>query len=530
MKLRLILIACFAFAMVATGCKKNDSPVTPPVITVGDNFEHVEGLNVGDVVNLKVKVSAAAGIKRLAWYFVTRNANGTTAGTPATVDKTDYPTTLDQTITFTVAENFSELVITSFDKAHRHAEVHIKPENIRHSPILTFKDNIRFRESVFENKNLTIEGNITSEFDLKSLSYQTVINGVLSGENSIAITNKNMPFAVKLVAGKNLSAIIVKAVNQYNGLGVDTFKIGTVVDDDVIVTLANSQTNVPVVYAGIDNTLSGTIFSGSAVTNLTYAVKTNGSYGSEMPVAIGTPADEFTFSVSYAGTKGAQAIRITGHNAGNKTKTAEFNVSKVYSKLKVFRDVKLSSEIGAGKNNWFSAYQTPNVFDITNAAPVQTMMDLLFAKYADGDYRLMAPSIFDAGTAYKNAVQPYMVGFNKAPYTMVSTNRASLTPVVFNNLEWDGDMMNFLDTAVKNKENYNFYTTNRRYNNSFSTTQGFIIGWGQFSPINNQAFGIVIVKDFTKTSTGATLTLDIKVPDGDNRTKFNPVSILNYNP
>lgn len=529
MKFRSLLLACLTFLLAATGCKKSDTPVAPPVIKIADNFEHVEGLNTGDVVNIKVNVQSAAGIKRLAWYFVTRNANGTTAGTPITVDKTDYPSELDQTITFTVAANFAELVITSFDKDHRHAEVHIKPENIRHSPVLIFKDNIRFRESVFENKSLTIEGNITSEFDLKSVSWQTIVNGTISGENNVAVTNnRNMPFSVQLVAGKNLTAIIVKAVNQYNGQGVDTFKIGTVVDDDVNISLTGGQTAVPASYVGNSNSFTGSVFSGSAVTSLTYAIKADGVYGNETPITIGTPADEFSFNFSYVAPKRIQFIRITGHNAGNKTKSVEFSISKVYNKLLLFKDIKLTSEIGPGKNNFFSAYQAPHVFDITNAASAQTMVDLLLGTYATNDFRLMAPSIFEAGAAYKNAVQPYMAGFSKAPYTLVSTNRPQITPAKFNSLEWDQDMMTFLDNEVKSS--YGFYTTNRRYNNSFSTTQGFIIGWGQWSPISNQAFGLVIVKEFTNVNGVATLTMDIKVPDEDNRTKFNPVSIFDYNP
>src|SRR5690606_17120391 len=111
--------------------------------------------------------------------------------------------------------------------------------------------------------------------------------------------------------------------------------------------------------------------------------------------------------------------------------------------------------------------------------------------------------------------------------------RPSITPEAFESLEWDGQMMEFLDTKVRapvaaGGENYNFYGTNRRTNSDLKAGQGFIIGWGQWDPIENKAFGIVIVKEYAVTDGVATATLEIKVPEEDNRTKYNPVSIFDY--
>ena len=61
---------------------------------------------------------------------------------------------------------------------------------------------------------------------------------------------------------------------------------------------------------------------------------------------------------------------------------------------------------------------------------------------------------------------------------------------------------------------------------------GFVIGWGQWNfddgTVNNQAFGLVIVKDYTVNGDFATVTLDIKVPAENVRAKYNPVSIFSY--
>jgi hypothetical protein len=96
-------------------------------------------------------------------------------------------------------------------------------------------------------------------------------------------------------------------------------------------------------------------------------------------------------------------------------------------------------------------------------------------------------------------------------------------------------MMEFLDAKVRapvaeGGENYNFYTTNRRTNSGLQVGKGFIIGWGQWEPTQNKAFGLVMVKAYSVVNGVATATLEIKVPAEDMRTKYNPVSIFDYAP
>ena len=532
----LSIILIFAVA----GCKKEwkDAVGSGPEIIISDAFKSISGINVGDEVTIPVSVKSESGVKRLAYYFIKTTANGTEAGTAVNIDRDDFPKELQHDIVFTITDNMSELVIVSFNKENFSSEVHIAMSEIRQLPVLTFKDGIDFQQTVFENKKMKIEGQITSAFDLESITYQTLINGTYSGETPIAFTDKkNTPFEANVTVVDGLSAIIIKAVNIYDGKVVDTFKIGSVAADAVSIALEGGMTDIDVIYADSVNTIFGSASSGSDMKNLSYAISTNGVYGSEQAIDLGTPLDQFAFNFSFTGTSGMDAIRISGENEGGKTQVIEYPIEKVYTKLLHFSNIVLTTEIGPGKNNWFSAYQAPHVFDITNAAQNQLMLDFAFIKYTATSNRIVPAAVFNASTNYRNATAPYMVGFTKAPYTLVTANRPHINDQVFNELGWDGELNNFLQSSIiaptsQGGENYNLVVANRRVSGDMVPGSGFVIGWGSWNftdnTVNNQAFGLVIVKAYTEENGFATVTLDIKVPAQDNRTKFNPVSLFDY--
>ena len=532
----LSIILIFAVA----GCKKEwkDAVGSGPEIIISDAFKTISGINVGDEVTIPVSVKSESGVKRLAYYFIKTTANGTEAGTAVNIDRDDFPKELQHDIVFTITDNMSELVIVSFNKENFSSEVHIAMSEIRQLPVLTFKDGIDFQQTVFENKKMKIEGQITSAFDLESITYQTLINGTYSGETPIAFTDKkNTPFEANVTVVDGLSAIIIKAVNIYDGKVVDTFKIGSVAADAVSIALEGGMTDIDVIYADSVNTISGSASSGSDMKSLSYAISTNGVYGSEQAIDLGTPLDQFAFNFSFTGTSGMDAIRISGENEGGKTQVIEYPIEKVYTKLLHFSNIVLTTEIGPGKNNWFSAYQAPHIFDITNAAQNQLMLDFAFIKYTATSNRIVPAAVFNASTNYRNATAPYMVGFTKAPYTLVTANRPHINDQVFNELGWDGELNNFLQSSIiaptsQGGENYNLVVANRRVSGDMIPGSGFVIGWGSWNftdnTVNNQAFGLVIVKAYTEENGFATVTLDIKVPAQDNRTKFNPVSLFDY--
>jgi len=520
---------------IAGACKKvDDQEGSKPVITIDEKYTSITGLNAGDQLRIPVQVESGFGIKRLAYYIITKTANGTSAGNPVNIDPADAPTSLADSIRFTVTDNFSELVVIAFDVRYNNSEIHIATDNIRSVQTIQFKDSVSHRASVFEGKKLVIEGKVVSAFDLSAISYQTIQNGVASAETSVAIADKrNAPFAINVNVTTGLSGIIINTRNIYDAIVKDTFTIDKVQDDAVVISLDNNASRIEKMYTTVNNTLSGTVFSGTAITGLSYAIKKSGAYSGEITLPIGNPADEFPFLLSFMGENNIEALRITGINAGGKNSAVEYNVAKVYKPLKVFTNIVLTTEIGSGKNNFFAAYQAPYVFSKDNAAPYDDMIDLGFFKYTASSNNIMPPGVFNAGAAYASALAPYMVGFDKAPYTLVTANRPSVDNISFDTLRWDTQLMDHVASKVaapvaQGGEGYNIYATNRRTNNVFNVGQGFYIGWGQWDPINNQSFGIVIVRAYQVTGQYATITLDIKVPEENQRTKFNPVSLFNY--
>ncbi|MBL7769494.1 MAG: hypothetical protein JNK20_10985 [Flavipsychrobacter sp.] len=526
---------CLAALTILVACNKNnDDKIARPVITIEEKYTKLDGLNAGEELSIPVTVRAEGGVKRLAYYLITKTSNGTSSGNAINNDPSGMPVELTDTIRFKVTENFVELVVIAFDRFHNNSEIHIATDNIRSIPTIRFKDNIDQRESVFEGKNLLIEGTVESEFNLESLVYQTIINGETSAEAAVAISNpNNNPFSIPVKVQKGLTAVILKTVNEYDAVVRDTFKIGSVQDDAVVISLASGSPKIEKLYTTVDNTISGTVFSGTSVTRFYYALKKNGTYGPSQNLTIGTPADEFSFSFDFLGEKEIEAVKIYGENEGGKVADLEFEVGAVYNPLKVFRNIVLTTEIGPGKKNFFAAYQEPYVFEAAESAPFDEVIDLGFFKYTATSNNIMPPAVFAAGTNYANALAPYMLGWDKAPYTLVTANRASVNTVSFDTLDWDTQLMEHVANKVAASraaggEAYNIYETNRRTNNVFNVGQGFYIGWGRWDPIYNFSFGIVLVKEYVVNGDYATITLDIKVPEENQRLKYNPLSLFNY--
>ncbi len=532
-----ILLSIILLLLVVTACKKDLQSTQGPLISVSEDATELKDLNVGQLVSIPVSVESENGIRRLSYFFIRQNANGSESGTPVNFDLQNFPRVLDQEIQFLAEPNLQELVIVSFDRMNNSSEVHLKFQDIRALPVLTFKDNIKSRETVFENKRLQIAGTVKSEHELQSLSFTQIVNGAESDATSLPLSSPSeTTFTASVVARKGLSAIIIRARNKYEGTAIDTFKIGSVVDDAIDIVLSGGATSIAKIYAGSANEISATINSGSAINRLSYALKIAGSYGAEIPLPIKAPADEFTFSFNVEGQSSLQAIRLSAYNEGSKSKIIEYNVDQVYNKLQHFT-VELSTEIGAGKNNWFSAYQSPHTFSAAGAASVQNMLDFAFVKYSASSFRIMPGAVVQAGTAYQTAMAPYMNGFNISTYTLVTTNRPSLNTEAFNALNWDVDLTDFLEKKIiapgdQQGENYNIKTTNRRFNGDLKVGEGFIIGWGTWnwgaSTADNKAFGIVMVKEYSLSNGHAKVTLEIKVPQEDVRRKYNAGSTYAY--
>ena len=512
-------VGILALLIFVTGCKSKEwveSRGTGPTMTIGSEFEKIDGINVGDQVSIPVNIKSSVGIKRFSYYFITETANGTRSETPVHVDRTDFPTELNESLTFNIVPAIVELVLVSFDKNNNSSELHIKLSDIRELPVLVFKDGTDSISTYFENKRISVEGNVTSEYDLSSITYRTVENGIVSSENPISFTDKrNTPFAANVVVEKGLTAIIITAKNIHNGIAVDTFRIGTVTDDAITISLAGNATQIPVVYADSANTINASVVSGSDASDLTYAIKANGVYGNEQTVQLGSPKDNFTFDINFTGVPGMEAIRITGSNEGGKTNVVEIPVASVSERLIYFRGVQLTTEIGPGKKNWFAAYQPPHTFDVASAAPLSHMMDLLFFKNSATTYRFGPASLVMPGTGYEARLAPYTAGFSNLPFLLVPSTRSQVTPASFSSVNWDHELGTFIDDVIV--PTYNVYTQTRRVSDNVTRAgQGYVLAWGDYTngaaTANNTGFALLITTGLTVANGEATVTFDIKVP------------------
>ncbi|GAB3412326.1 hypothetical protein [Niabella aquatica] len=519
--------------LLISGCYKDkwrEKSAAGPEIKIEKQFEAIQGINVGEEIKIPVTVTSSEGVKRLSYFFVTQTANGTASGTPVHVDKKDYPSTFTQDISFKIAPAMLELVIVSFDKNNNSSEAHIKMSDIRNLPVISFRDNIKYVERVFVNRVLAVEGTVISDYNITSLTYKTVVDGVISPETNISVPDpKNVPFKLDILVPNDLTDIIITAKNIHNGMAVDTFKIGEVGN----LALEGGKTSIDILYADNINSIKGTIVSASEITKITYAVKSSGIYGAEQNVSF-TPADEINFTADVMGIKGAQAIRFSTTNNEGRVQHYEMPVLQVYTPLLRFKNVTLTSEIGAGKNNWMGFWKAPNLFDIPSAAANHAFVDIGLIRHQTG-FRIVTPSLYNVA-GYDVSIAPYMDGFTTATYTLVTSFRGKVTAAAMDTILYDKNMENFINNNIKGPtpvgENYNVTNAYRRLSDNIvatSVNRGFVIGWGTRvgDTVIHEAYGLAVIKSVSISGTVCTLTLDITVPKEDMRTRFNAVSSFN---
>jgi len=488
---------------------------TGPTIIVDNELLSYDELNEGDMIRIPLVIKSEYGIKRIAWFLNNETPNGVVADDPVYIDNDEFPKEIVDTINVPVSDNAKELVIICFDKRNRSSEIHVAFNTIKTIPQIIFKDSINSRASVFENKNFTVTGRIVSEYELKSTTVSTIINGVTSSEQTLTLQDTR--FTTSLMVVKGLTGIIIKATNINDGVAVDTFKIGAVVDDAVNILMKGGITSLQSFAAGEINSYEGSVVSGSNISKLVYKVRKNDVYGNEINIALGTPLDEFIFKLEILGEEGMQSVQIIGENVNGKTTTIELTIPEVILNVLYFKDVQLTTEIGAGKKNWFACYRAPYAFDQASAAANQEMMDFVCALYDNTQVSLLSPHVFNASQLYNEAITPYMQGFTQANFCLLSGNRPEITFESFNAIKTQEDLDKFIDTSIA--ASYTIYTANRGTNRELVVGKGMVYAWGPSSG-NNKEFGIIIVKAISFTNGIGNVTLDIKVPRADYRTVY----------
>jgi len=491
-----------------------------PSITVDSSRLKLDELNEGEILQIPILAKSERGIKRISYLIMKETANGLVANDPVNIDNEIFPKEIKDTLFIPVAYDARELVVICFDTKNRSSEVHLKFRNIKTIPQIIFKDSINSRASVFENKNFTITGRIVSDYELKSTTVSTIINGKTSAEQTLILSNTSFTTSVMIVKG--LSGIIIKATNINDGIAVDTFKIGEVVDDAVNIVMKGGITSLMNFAAGEINSYEGSVVSGSNVSKLTYKVKKNGTYGAEVALPLGTPLDEFSFKLNILGEEGMESVKITSENVNGKTTTIELTIPKVILNALYFKDVQLTTEIGTGKNNWFACYKAPYTFDQVTAAANQKMMDFVCVVYDNTQVSLLSPHVFNASQLYNAAITPYMTGFTQANFCLLSGARPEITFESFNAIITEADLRSFIDNKIA--KTYTIYTAVRGTNRDLVVGQGMVYAWGPSSG-KNVEFGLIIVKAISFKNGIGNVTLDIKVPRTDFRTVYSASAI-----
>ena len=55
-----------ALLITLSACQEDEKEPQAPIISIGEEFENVEGFNVGDEITITVNVKTQLGVKRLA--------------------------------------------------------------------------------------------------------------------------------------------------------------------------------------------------------------------------------------------------------------------------------------------------------------------------------------------------------------------------------------------------------------------------------------------------------------------------------
>lgn len=508
-------------------CKDENDIASPPTIHISDEKTVIDGANEGDPISIPFSVATEQGVRKIAYYFIVNTANGTSNEEPVTLENftENFPKTYDGSIDFSVRTEMNTLILVVFDKNNQASEIHIPLSGLKELPVLTFDKNLDYKRAAFLGKNLRIKGNVTSEYDVASFTYSVVSNGVAGSPVDIPVVDKqHIDFNVTIPVESGLEKVLFDATNVHDGTLEKEFLILEIFEEDnITIEMAGGVTEISDYMEAEENTIQGTVESGSDIIRLAYSVQKNGVFGT--PVEVVIPEDvfdifEFTFNV--VGEFDTEAIKIIAENESELTEEIIVDIPYVDSHIVHMTDVVLTTEIGEGKHNWFSCYLEPHVFDQETAAQHPEMMDFVAATYTTGAPYLLSAMVFTAGGNYAIAVSPYMVGFDKMTYLLMTANRTDARNA-FDIIRKASDMETLFNSTT-------YYAGAGRYTSGGLTAGNHhVIGWGNGSQ-QNKAIGVIKLKEITTVDGISTVKFDIKFGKPDYRTMYNAASIMDYNP
>lgn len=196
-------------------------------------------------------------------------------------------------------------------------------------------------------------------------------------------------------------------------------------------------------------------------------------------------------------------------------------IPSVSNDVVYLQNITLTNQIGAGKHNWFSCYKQPHVFDVAAAAQNQEMMDLVMVK-TSGGARIYTPQINTVSAVYKGETDPYMIGFTKMTYLLITAHRAD-GKSAFDAIQKNSD----LETIFNNTTYYG--TASRSTSGALTVGNCHAIAWGD-GAAKNKVIAFFLIKNVSLVGDVATVVFDIKFPNIDYRTIYNDTSLKAYTP
>lgn len=195
-----------------------------------------------------------------------------------------------------------------------------------------------------------------------------------------------------------------------------------------------------------------------------------------------------------------------------------------------YKGVELTTEIGPGKKNWFSAYASPEMVAFTQeeARSKSNMMDFAPVVHSEDEVRLYSAIIGHSHADYKDRTSPYVSGFQRLTYTMLGGRRPGYADETLPEHYDNVTDVNSMIQLVKNYwPTYSYTSANRMNTDKLIKDYVGIMAWGHKIGINNK-FGVFIVRDIQPTTDGNyKVVLDIKVPKSNARTSNNGSMVSN---
>ncbi len=532
------IILFFFIGFVWYACEDEDI-IENYTIDLNGASDYYESLNENGILEIPIKITCESGLDTAYYKTVDKIVGYESPVVSAGVDIPVSGTTLDTTLKIPVTSNLYQIVIAVYDNDGEINLRTIKVDSVMTAPELSFKNDLDFRNTACIGIPFTISGTVESVHELKSITLTPVINGGNSTPINIEVTDKSsVTFSQSVPVSEGLTHILFEAENTLGGISVDTFKVMNVVSEDFIsVTVGDGSTELSRFFLDEQNTISGVIQSGSDITSLEYFITKNGVEGGSQSIDLGNnPINEFEFSIDITGESSIEGLKFVAKNNSGKQNTASLTIPVVHTRIVTLENLEMSTDPDDNMC-FFSAYHTPHVFGKDVAINNQTILDWVFVNRGTSGQPCSLHA-YGASTGYYDAISPYIPGFSKLTYLLLTSKRGNFTEEGISAIESEEDMADYITDYA----DYNVVSSSRRvgdyYDPTSKPTGGFVIGWGTHthptvspSVVENVAWAVVYIKQTTQTANGNyKIVFDIKIPKTDVRTANNASIIEPYDP